>query len=153
MFLMRDETVKLGDFGVHAVVQHLSSRVSSPAGTFPYYSPEMCRGERYGEKADVWALGCVVYELTTLSHPFHRDGDNMMLLSHRIRRGKYDPIPSFYSEQLSWLIQWLLSVDVAQILGGSLGETSVHVVFIAVTGVAAFAALYCCTLPSGYAGR
>ena len=75
----------------------LGSRVTSVAGTLPYYSPEMCRGERYGEKVDVWALGCVVYELTTLSHPFHRDGDNMVLLPHKIRRGMYDPISSFYS--------------------------------------------------------
>jgi NIMA (never in mitosis gene a)-related kinase len=35
-----------------------------------YLSPEMCEEKPYNEKSDIWALGCVVYELCTFKHPF-----------------------------------------------------------------------------------
>lgn len=35
--------------------------------------PEVTRNEPYGKKADVWSLGCVIYELTMLKRPFQHD--------------------------------------------------------------------------------
>ncbi len=35
-------------------------------GTPCYISPELCEGKAYGQKSDVWALGCVLYEMCTL---------------------------------------------------------------------------------------
>jgi serine/threonine protein kinase len=32
--------------------------------------PEVCKGEPYGEKIDIWAIGCVLYELVFLRKPF-----------------------------------------------------------------------------------
>ncbi|EPY31364.1 protein kinase [Angomonas deanei] len=66
LFLTSSGFMKLGDFGFS---QKYESTVSSEtiAGTFlgtPYYlSPEMWRGQRYGKKADVWAIGVVLYEM------------------------------------------------------------------------------------------
>lgn len=34
-------------------------------GTPFYLSPELCRGEGYGSESDLWALGCVFYEVLT----------------------------------------------------------------------------------------
>jgi len=39
-------------------------------GTPYYLSPELCEGQAYNHKSDIWALGCVLYELTTLHHAF-----------------------------------------------------------------------------------
>ncbi len=39
-------------------------------GTPFYLSPEMCEERPYNEKSDVWALGCVLYELCTFKPPF-----------------------------------------------------------------------------------
>jgi NIMA (never in mitosis gene a)-related kinase len=43
-------------------------------GTPYFLSPEICSGEKYNFKTDIWMLGCVLYELTTLKKPF--EGEN-----------------------------------------------------------------------------
>ena len=57
-------------------------------------------------QSDVWALGCVLYELTTLNHAF--DGANMCALVLKILRGTYPPIPGEYSQELRSLIDSML---------------------------------------------
>lgn len=51
-------------------------------GTPCYISPELCEGKPYNQKSDIWALGCVLYELASLKRAFeaavskHPQGDN-----------------------------------------------------------------------------
>lgn len=33
-------------------------------------SPELIQGMPYGEKADIWAAGCILYQMATLEPPF-----------------------------------------------------------------------------------
>ena len=61
-FLSSDGSIKLGDFGssrqLEANHEDIAQRTCrTPAGTPMYMSPEVCRGESYGQKADIWALG------------------------------------------------------------------------------------------------
>lgn len=42
----------------------------SVCGTPETMSPEMVLGHPYGFRHDVWAVGCVLYEIITLSRPF-----------------------------------------------------------------------------------
>lgn len=57
--------------------------------SFMYFSPEVLKSEPYGEKADVWAAGCILYQMATLSPPFC--STNMLSLatkvSHREQKG------------------------------------------------------------------
>eukprot|EP01059_Diplonema_ambulator_P013341 TRINITY_DN23883_c0_g1_i1.p1 TRINITY_DN23883_c0_g1~~TRINITY_DN23883_c0_g1_i1.p1 ORF type:complete len:591 (+),score=154.08 TRINITY_DN23883_c0_g1_i1:111-1775(+) len=55
-------TVKVGDFGL---VRQLSpqSAARTVCGTYPYMAPEILSDEPYGTENDVWALGCILYEL------------------------------------------------------------------------------------------
>jgi NIMA (never in mitosis gene a)-related kinase 1/4/5 len=39
-------------------------------GTPYYLSPELCEEKPYNNKSDIWSLGCVLYEMCTLKHPF-----------------------------------------------------------------------------------
>ena len=39
-------------------------------GTPCYISPELCEGKPYNQKSDIWALGCVLYELSSLKRAF-----------------------------------------------------------------------------------
>jgi len=48
---------------------------------------ELCQNKEYNNKSDVWAVGCVLYELCTLKNPF--DANNFSALCIKILRGKY----------------------------------------------------------------
>jgi serine/threonine protein kinase len=43
---------------------------SSPVGTPMYMAPEQCQGVHYGQRADIWGLGCVLFELLTFKPAF-----------------------------------------------------------------------------------
>ncbi|KAJ8887913.1 hypothetical protein PR048_007397 [Dryococelus australis] len=62
--------VKVGDFGISKVLSSQSS-ASTVLGTPCYMSPELCQGRSYNTKSDIWALGCVLYELIALHKAFH----------------------------------------------------------------------------------
>jgi len=76
VFLTSTGDAMLGDFGLARVgTPHSRNatddvRATSTVGTPHFMSPEMLRGAEYGFAADVWSLGCVMYELTTLRRPF-----------------------------------------------------------------------------------
>ena len=59
-------------------------------GTPYYMSPELCDARRYGAKADVWALGVVLYECCTGRHPF--TATSQVCAAARGRAGERAPI-------------------------------------------------------------
>ena len=54
-----DGVYKLSDFGEAKMVE--KSMASGLAGTWSFVAPEVARGERYGETADIYSLGMVLY--------------------------------------------------------------------------------------------
>ena len=73
IFLSENGTkVKVGDFGISRVME-TGQLAKTRVGTPYYMSPEIMQGEQYDHKSDIWSLGCVLYELTTLRHPFTGD--------------------------------------------------------------------------------
>ena len=67
VFLTKDFTVKIGDMGAAKIVENPSeSNLKSKVGTPYYLSPEICKNQFYSNKSDIWALGCILYELCTL---------------------------------------------------------------------------------------
>ncbi|XP_048355410.1 serine/threonine-protein kinase Nek5 isoform X2 [Sphaerodactylus townsendi] len=74
-------------------------------GTPYYLSPEICENCPYNNKTDIWSLGCVLYELCTLKHPF--EGTSLHQLMLRICRGHFVPVSTKYSYDLRILISQL----------------------------------------------
>ena len=71
IFVMKDNlTAKLGDFGVARKLSFACQLASTVCGTPLNFSPELIEGKPYAKPTDIWALGCVIYELTFLEHPF-----------------------------------------------------------------------------------
>ena len=73
--------------------------------------PEQFKGEAYGTKADVWALGCVLYEPLTRRRAFQ--SPNLNSLSVKVMRGDYGPLPPSYSQPMHGLVKSLLTVHAA----------------------------------------
>jgi serine/threonine protein kinase/tetratricopeptide (TPR) repeat protein len=68
-----DHVVKIVDFGLARVVASASATQSiSLTGTLPYMAPEQILGESVDQRSDVWALGVVLVQMITGSHPFVR---------------------------------------------------------------------------------
>ncbi|KAF0981064.1 hypothetical protein FDP41_012852 [Naegleria fowleri] len=109
IFIAADGTVKLGDFGISKVLQSTMECAKTLVGTPYYLSPELCQEKPYNNKSDVWSLGCILYELTTLKHAF--EANNMKALVGKILRGTYPPISATYSAELRDLVAKMLQKD------------------------------------------
>ena len=70
VFLAANGDVKLGDFGLAKVVEATRAAAHTLCGTPLYMSPELCLGQGYNRGADVYALGCILYELMSLRPPW-----------------------------------------------------------------------------------
>jgi len=74
LFATTDGVVKVLDFGI-AKVQDASVRTSTGAvkGTYAYMAPEQLRNEKLDRRADLWAIGAVLWESLAQRHLFKRD--------------------------------------------------------------------------------
>uniref|UniRef100_A0A8C3IFX9 NIMA related kinase 10 n=1 Tax=Chrysemys picta bellii TaxID=8478 RepID=A0A8C3IFX9_CHRPI len=103
------DKVTVTDFGLAKQKQE-NSKLTSVVGTILYSCPEVVKSEPYGEKADVWAAGCILYQMATLKPPFY--STNMLSLATKIVEAKYEPVPEgVYSEKLSVTIKRCLTPD------------------------------------------
>uniref|UniRef100_A0A3B4YVQ2 non-specific serine/threonine protein kinase n=1 Tax=Seriola lalandi dorsalis TaxID=1841481 RepID=A0A3B4YVQ2_SERLL len=100
---------KLGDFGIARMLNNTMELARTCVGTPYYLSPEICESRPYNNKTDIWSLGCVLYELCTLRHPF--EGSSLRQLVSKICRGRYNPVPSRYSYDLRLLVTQLFKVN------------------------------------------
>ena len=87
IFLTGNNTVKVGDFGISKVLESTTQVAVTVVGTPYYMAPEACQSEPYTSKSDVWALGCILYELCTLKHAFQ--ADNLLGLVFKIVQEKH----------------------------------------------------------------
>ncbi|HEX5061799.1 MAG TPA: serine/threonine-protein kinase [Kofleriaceae bacterium] len=89
VFVTYGGDVKLLDFGVATASQRLTQTASGEVkGKYAYMSPEQCRGEPLDRRSDIFSLGTVLYELTTLRRLFKRPNELQVM-----RAITEDPIP------------------------------------------------------------
>lgn len=109
IFLTKDNKIKIGDLGVAKILEDFDNFVTSKVGTPYYLSPEVCEDRPYNSKSDIWSLGCILYELCTLAHPFEAKNQAALLL--KIIKGKYESIPKIYSRSLAEIVHSCLMKD------------------------------------------
>ena len=107
VFLGKNGRTMLGDMNVSKVAK--KGLLYTQTGTPYYASPEVWRDQPYNNKSDIWSLGCVLYEMTTLKPPFR--AQDMNGLYKRVLKGQYPPISHKFSKELSQIIAKLLTVD------------------------------------------
>ena len=97
IFLTKNLDVKIGDLGVAKVLSHSGCFAKTLIGTPYYLSPELCEEKPYNDKSDVWALGCILYELCTYQHPFVARSQGGLIL--KILNENPKPINDCYSKE------------------------------------------------------
>ena len=125
--------VKIADFGLSALVKVGSTGydrkdsakrkeyrgLTDMWGTASYFAPELIAGA-YGPQTDVWALGCVLYEMLSGKHPFESDSDDELYAmingaAYDLTQQPWDEI----SDGAKDLVRKLLRVDAVQRLSCS----------------------------------
>ncbi|KAG7471187.1 hypothetical protein MATL_G00121710 [Megalops atlanticus] len=109
IFLTDKGIIKLGDFGSACVLNSSKAHAHSYVGTPYYVSPEIWDSKPYNNKSDVWSLGCVLYELCTLRHPFQARSWKSLIL--KVCRGAYPPLPNHLPYELHYLIKHMFKTN------------------------------------------
>ncbi|CAH8468256.1 unnamed protein product [Schistosoma margrebowiei] len=108
--------VTITDFGLAYHKTLNSNETKSTVGTLFYACPEMIQCLPYGEGADIWALGCILYQMCTFTSPFQ--GECILSTASRIVKGEYQSVkikcPNQYSNLVDQIIEVCLKPDPAQ---------------------------------------
>ena len=94
IFMNNDYNIKIGDFGISKICE----RTQTDVGTMYYKAPELLKGEEYDNKIDIWALGCILYELFTLKKCFE-EGNNIYKLIDNIMNNYHGKIDGKYNKK------------------------------------------------------
>ncbi|GAA6005558.1 uncharacterized protein JCM10292_006697 [Rhodotorula paludigena] len=106
VFLDELNNLKLGDFGLSKAMEQ-AAMTQTYVGTPYYMSPELINGQPYDVKSDIWALGCLIYELCAGHPPFH-EARTQPELAVMIREGKIPDLPKPYSVRLGQVVKAML---------------------------------------------
>lgn len=109
ILLNNQRLVKISDFEACCVVENNNKMITGQVGTPFYTAPEIWEEEPYNYKCDIWSIGCIIYEMASLTLPFK--GDTIKSLYENIMSKKIEPIPDFYSEDLKKIINYMLIFD------------------------------------------
>eukprot|EP00931_Biecheleriopsis_adriatica_P015193 TRINITY_DN11756_c1_g1_i1.p1 TRINITY_DN11756_c1_g1~~TRINITY_DN11756_c1_g1_i1.p1 ORF type:complete len:651 (-),score=83.37 TRINITY_DN11756_c1_g1_i1:195-2147(-) len=101
LFLETTDHLRIGDFGIACSLRQSAKIVveSNLVGTPYYLSPEICTMGVHSKASDVWALGCVLFELAALTVPFH--GTDLDSLIREITTKPAPKLPIMYSAELA----------------------------------------------------
>jgi NIMA (never in mitosis gene a)-related kinase len=107
---MSGEIVKLGDLGVAKLMKN--NMTNTQIGTPHYMPPEVWRNRPYTFNSDVWALGCVLFEMCTFTVPF--EARSMEELRFKVMKGKIPALPQVYSGDMQKMVKWLMILEPSQ---------------------------------------
>ena len=126
-----DGTVKVLDFGLAKAIAPAGSppdasqspTITTPAmmtgvgvilGTAAYMSPEQARGKAVDKRADIWAFGCVLFEMLTGKRAFEDEDVSMTLSKVLQREPDFDTLPETLSPTLAAYLRRCLHKDPRQ---------------------------------------
>lgn len=109
LFLTLKGDLVVGDFGLSKVLDCTVACAKTMVGTPYYLSPEVIQDKPYFWPSDMWAIGCILYEMCALKVPF--DSENLSKLAQRICFDPIPEVPETYSVGLQKLCADLMNRD------------------------------------------
>ncbi|KAH9511871.1 Serine/threonine-protein kinase Nek6 [Dermatophagoides farinae] len=123
VLVKQNRTVKLADFGFSRLLSSNTKNADTLVGTPYYMAPERLDKLKYSFPADIWSMGCLLYELIILYPPFYEPNQCIDMLIRKIHKLDYKPIySSAYSDEIRQIIDKCLRLspnerlDIRQIL-------------------------------------
>ena len=106
IFLTKNRLIKISNFNSCLIMN--KSNINQPhINKSLYTAPEIWNKKKFNYKCDIWSIGCIIYEMASLSLPFSLDSNKML----DFKDGKIKPIPEFYSSKLKSVINDMLALD------------------------------------------
>ncbi|XP_018089867.1 3-phosphoinositide dependent protein kinase 1 L homeolog isoform X1 [Xenopus laevis] len=136
ILLSEDMHIQITDFGTAKVLSSdiKQARANSFVGTAQYVSPELLTEKSACKSSDLWALGCIVYQLVAGLPPFR--AGNEYLIFQKIIKLEYN-FPEKFFPKAKDLVEKLLVLDPTKRLGcegfGGYGPLKAHPFFETVT--------------------
>lgn len=69
--MLRNNSIKLGDFGLAKRCRNKRIKIDSSVGSPLYMSLQLLKQQPYSSKCDIWAVGCVFYQMLHGKTPWH----------------------------------------------------------------------------------
>ena len=99
IFLTAAGNIKLGSFKVSKLLEEQASYAHTLINSPYYMTPELLEARAYDQKVDIWAFGCVLFEICSLKPPLTLASVGELL--GKISNKKTDDLPSNYSKTLN----------------------------------------------------
>ncbi|XP_050794374.1 serine/threonine-protein kinase Nek11 isoform X2 [Gopherus flavomarginatus] len=104
---LKNNLLKIGDFGVSRLLMGSCDLATTFTGTPYYMSPEALKHQGYDTKSDIWSLGCILYEMCYLDHAF--TGHNFLSIVLKIVEGNTPCLPDRYPSKLNAVLHSMLN--------------------------------------------
>eukprot|EP00111_Clytia_hemisphaerica_P019457 TCONS_00057400-protein len=109
---LKNNIVKIGDFGISRILEGSTDIATTFTGTPYFMAPEILKHEGYNSKSDIWSLGVILYETCTLKKAFQ--GNNLMAVMKNIVHGDIPKLPSKFNADLHLIYESMLCRDSAK---------------------------------------
>ncbi|KAL5507123.1 PKH1 [Sanghuangporus vaninii] len=106
--------LKITDFGTGKLLEEGSERTGTFVGTAQYVSPELLTANNTSKASDIWAVGCIIFQMIAGKFPFHALSEYLMW--QKVKSLDYT-FPDGFDEIAKDLVQKLLVIDPTQRLG------------------------------------
>ncbi|XP_012587521.1 PREDICTED: serine/threonine-protein kinase Nek11 [Condylura cristata] len=104
---LKNNLLKIGDFGVSRLLMGSCDLATTLTGTPHYMSPEALKYQGYDTKSDIWSLACILYEMCCMHHAF--TGSNFLSIVLKIVEGDTPSLPQRYPRELNAIMRSMLN--------------------------------------------
>ncbi|XP_053785410.1 serine/threonine-protein kinase Nek11 isoform X3 [Desmodus rotundus] len=104
---LKNNLLKIGDFGVSRLLMGSCDLATTLTGTPHYMSPEALKHQGYDTKSDIWSLACILYEMCCMNHAF--TGSSFLSIVLKIVEGHTPSLPKRCPRELNAIMERMLN--------------------------------------------